>query len=143
MPTTGHSDRLGTMNSASPLHVSPPGGDIQYGASSTAVFSSSSSSYSSLSALNRRHGPMAPTSPVSVQPSTLAINTVDPQPVPPSVQVVVIPETTANQSTTVPKVQRTVLNATQGRTDDVEALGHNDLAGLPQENSTSGSCHTE
>ena len=174
MPTTGQSDRLGTINSASPLPVSPPGGDVQHGASSTAVFSSSSS------ALNRRHWPMASTLPVSVQPSTLVINTLDPQSVPPSVQVVVIPETTANQPTTVPEVQRTVPNATQGRTcadpchpsissgsalparheirmdghspslvrhtmsiNDVEASGHNDLAGLPQENSTSGSYHTE
>ena len=75
-------DHLGTMNSASPLPVSPPG-DVQYvstercessqrsvpRASSTAVFSSSSS------ARNHHHGPIAPAPPVSVQPSTLATNT--------------------------------------------------------------------
>ena len=124
------SDQSGTMNSASPLPVSPPGGDVQYvatercessqlpvpRASSTAIFSSFSS------ARNRHHGPMAPASPVSVQPSTLVTNTLDSQPVPPSLQVVMIPETTANQPTTVPEVQRTVLNATQGRTDSTSSV---------------------
>ena len=118
------SNHLRTMNSASPLPVGPPGGDIRYvateqcessqlsvpRASSTAVFSSST-------ALNRRHGPMASTPPVSVQPSTLVINTSDPQPVPPSVQVVTISETTANQPTTVPEAQRAILDATQERID--------------------------
>ena len=174
------SDQSGTMSSASPLLVSPPGGDIQYvaterceisqlpapRASSTAVFSSFSS------ARNRHHGPTASASPVSVQPSTLVTNTLDSQPVPPSLRVVMIPETT-NQPTTVPEVQRNVPNATQGRTDSTSsvaslpamheirmdhhspslvrqsmpinnlgATGHNSLADSPQERSTSGSYHT-
>ena len=42
---------------------------------------------------------MASASPVFGQPSALVINTLDPLPVPPSVQVVIIPETTTNQPT--------------------------------------------
>ena len=117
-PQTIH---LRTMHLASPLTVGPSRSDLRserWGslqpstprASSTAVFSSSS-------ARNRHHEPMASTSPVPVQASTLVINNLDLQSAPHSVLVVIIPETTVNQPTSVPEAQHAMHEATQGLTD--------------------------
>ena len=59
---------------------------------------------------------MASTSPMPVQASPLVINTLDPQPVPPSIPVVII-ETTANQPTTVPEAQQAMLSVVQELAD--------------------------
>ena len=93
------------MNSASPLPVSPPGGDTQHGASSTAVFSSP------LSARNRHHGS------VLVGASNPVISTPGPSLGPPSVQ---IPETLASQPTIVPAARHAMHEATHGPTESNE-----------------------
>ena len=135
------------------------------------------SSLSTSSARKRHHGPMASASPVSVQDTVPVTNAPDPQSTPPFLPVVIIPETTADQPTTVPEEQHAMHKTKQALIDSIscypstssvsapiihairivrpspalvrpfvptinmDAMDHNDLAGVPQESSTSGPHH--